>query len=64
MARVAVVLGAVDGSVDVLLRDGVDVVVEMDGEDARLRGLRVHERCRRERSESERDDEKSPQEGV
>ena len=34
---VAAVLGAVDRVLDVLLRDGVDVVVEVDGENARLR---------------------------
>ena len=33
--RVALVLGAVDGVLDVLLRDRVDVVVEVDGENTR-----------------------------
>ena len=55
------VFGAVDGVVDVLLRHGVDVVVEVDGEDARRGRACLRSRRRRERADGERDDQKPPQ---
>jgi len=55
------ILGPVDGVVDVLLRDRVDVVVEVNGEHARYVALREDARRRRERSESERKGTKPPQ---
>src|SRR4029079_18861038 len=61
---VAAVLGAVDGVLDVLLGDRVDVVVEMDGEDAWRIGLCEHARRGYERSEREREGKNSPQIGA
>ena len=49
--RVVAVLGAVDGVLDELLRDGVDVVREVDGEDAGRVVLRENGRRGRKRSD-------------
>ena len=59
--RVVAVLGAVDLVLDVLLRDRVDVVVEMNGEDARRVVLCENARRGSKRPESERESTKSPQ---
>ena len=59
-AVVVAVLGAVDLVLDVLLRDRVDVVVEVDGEDARRVVLRENARRGRKRPESERESTEIP----
>ena len=63
------VLGAVHRVLDELLRDGVDVVVEVRGENARrVSGRRIvpseNTRHRHERRYSEREGKKSPQNGA
>ena len=66
---VPAVLGAVHRVLDELLRDGVDVVVEVRGENARrVSGRRIvpseNTRRRHERRYSEREGKKSPQNGA
>ena len=58
---VVAILGAIDLVLDVLLRDRVDVVVEMNGENARCVALCENARRGSKRPESERESTKSPQ---